>query len=63
MRHPDFPLQPRTGPRAFIGQAWRELRKVWWPSRHAATVYVRAVVVFVVVVGLFVVALDLVFYR
>jgi len=61
VRHPDFPLPPRAGPRAYFGQAWRELRKVRWPSRHTAIVYVRVVIGFVVIVGLFIVGLDLLF--
>ena len=63
MEHPEFPRRSRTGAGAFIGQAWAEFRKVRWPSRHTALVYTRVIIGFVVVVGLFVVGLDLLFSR
>ena len=56
-------MEPPSGPEEFARQSWRELRKVRWPSRRAALAYVRVIIGFVVVVGLFVVGLDLLFSR
>jgi len=60
---PEVPIEPPSGPEEFARQSWRELRKVRWPSRRTALVYVRVIIGFVVVVGLFVVGLDLLFSR
>ena len=63
MEDPEAPFEPPSGPKEFARQSWRELRKVRWPSRRTALVYVRVILGFVVLVGLFVVGLDLVFSR
>ena len=60
---PEGPYEPHSSRQDFVHQSWRELRKVRWPSRHAALVYVRVIIGFVVVVGVFVVCLDLLFSR
>ncbi|WP_432563092.1 preprotein translocase subunit SecE [Kineococcus sp. SYSU DK003] len=48
----------RTGLLLFLRQVIEELRKVVWPSRHDLLSYTGVVLVFVVVMMLFVSALD-----
>jgi len=60
---PEGPFEPHARRQDFAHQSWHELRKVRWPSGHTAFVYVRVIIGFVIVVGLFVVGLDLLFSR
>lgn len=47
----------------FIRQVVAELRKVIWPTRKELIAYTIVVIVFVLIMGAFVAALDFVFTR
>lgn len=63
MDEPENPFPPHPAPEEFVRESVNELRKVRWPSRREAFVYVRVIIGFVVVVGVVVVGLDLLFSR
>jgi preprotein translocase subunit SecE len=52
--------QPVTRSREFLEECWAELKKVHWPSRKEVQAATLVVVIGVVIVGLYLGAVDLV---
>lgn len=60
MNGPDSIKQPIARSREFLEECWAELRKVHWPTREETRAATIAVIVGVVVVAVYLGAIDMV---